>query len=96
MARKTVWTDGQDTQVRRLRMEGQSWDAIAAILGLSRCTVIDRARVLGVEQPPANVAPELDEVERAPLPCGHAESWGVINRGTLLDGVPFKIPDPVR
>ena len=29
MPRKTVWTEGQDTQIRRLRTEGASWDVIA-------------------------------------------------------------------
>jgi hypothetical protein len=96
MSRKTVWTDGQDTQIRRLRTEGATWDVIAEVLGLARCTIVDRARALGVEQPPANAATALDESDRAPLGCGHIESWGAINRGTSLEGVPFKIPDPIR
>jgi len=58
--------------------------------------VIERARLLGVEQPPAHAAAALDESDRAPLAAGHAESWGSINRGTSLDGMPFKTPDAIR
>ena len=32
MPKKIIWTDAQDAQIRRLRTEGASWDAIAAIL----------------------------------------------------------------
>ena len=88
---KVVWTEGQDAQIRRLRTEGASWDVIALTLGLARGKVIERARRLGAEQPPTHAA-ALDEADRAPLASGHVETWGVINRGTLLEGVPFKIP----
>jgi len=83
-------------QIRRLRTEGASWDAIALTLGLARCMVIERARILGAEHPPAHAAATLDELDRAPLSSGHAETWGVINHGTALEGVPFKIPELVR
>ena len=96
VSRKTVWTEGQDTQIRRLRTEGASWDVIALTLGLAHGTVIERARTLGAEHPPAHAAGALDESDRAPLSSGHAETWGVINRGTLLEGVPFKSPEPAR
>jgi hypothetical protein len=94
--RKIVWTDGQDAQIRRLRTEGAVWDAIAQVLGLARCTVIERARALGCEQPPAHAAIALHDVDRAALPSGHAESWETINRGTSLEGVRFKTPNSVR
>jgi len=96
MPRKLVWTDGQDAQIRRLRTEGASWDLIALALGLARWTVIEHARVIGVERPPANAVAMLDESDRAPLPAGHADSWGAINHGTSLEGVPFPMPDAVR
>jgi hypothetical protein len=96
MPRKTVWTEGQDMQIRRLRTEGASWDVIAAVLGLTRWTVIERARTLGVERPPANARTEMDESQREPLPAGHATTWGSINRGTSLDGVAFRTPDTIR
>jgi hypothetical protein len=96
MPRKAIWTEGQDTQIRRLRIEGASWDLIALALGLTRWTVIERARVIGVERRPANAAVALHEFDRRPLQAGHAETWGVINRGTCLEDVPFEAPDPIR
>jgi hypothetical protein len=80
--KKIVWTEGQDTQIRRLRTEGASWDIIALALGLARWTVIERGRLIGVERPP--------------LPAGHSGSWGVITHGTVLEGVPFQIPHTIR
>ena len=96
MPRKAVWTDGQDTQIRRLRTEGASWDLIALALGLARWTIIERARAIGVERPPANAVAVLDESDRQPLPAGHAESWGAINRGTELENVPFQTRGTLR
>nr|WP_294507202.1 AsnC family protein [uncultured Rhodopila sp.] len=96
MPRRIVWTDGQDTQIRRLRTEGASWDVIALALGLARWTVIERGRAIGVERPPANAVVKPDESGRAPLPAGHADSWGAINRHTTLDGVPFQLPGAIR
>ena len=96
MPRKTVWTDGQDAQIRRLRTEGAAWDGIALVLGLARWTVIERARAIGAERRPDHAATALDESDRPPLPAGHAESWGAINRGTGLEDVPFQPPSTLR
>ena len=96
MPRKTVWTDGQDTQIRRLRTEGASWDVIALALSLARWTVIERARAIGAERLPPNAVTVLDESDREPLPAGHAESWSAINRGTGLEDVPFQTPAAIR
>jgi hypothetical protein len=96
MPRKTVWTEGQDTQIRRLRTEGASWDVIALALGLARWTVIERARAIGAERPPVNAVTEQDQSGREPLPAGHVESWGAINRGTSLENVPFRPPAEIR
>ena len=96
MPRKTVWTDGQDTQIRRLRTEGAAWDMIALALGLARWTVIERARTIGAERPPAHAATILDESDRQPLPAGHLETWGAINRGTGLENAPFRMPGSLR
>ncbi len=96
MPGKTVWTDGQDGQIRRLRTEGAAWDVIALALGLARWTVIEHARAIGVERPPAHAVTILDESERPPLPAGHVESWGAITRGTSLETVPFRTPGALR
>jgi hypothetical protein len=96
MPRKTVWTEGQDTQIRRLRTEGATWDIIALALGLARWTVIERARAIGVERPPANAVAVQDQSGREPLPAGHADSWRAINRGGSLENVPFQTPGLIR
>jgi hypothetical protein len=96
MPRKTVWTEGQDTQIRRLRTEGASWDVIALALGLARWTIIERARAIDVERPPANAVAVMDQSDREPLPAGHTDSWGAINRGTCLECVPFRTPNLIR
>ncbi|HEX2942492.1 MAG TPA: AsnC family protein [Rhodopila sp.] len=96
MPRRIAWTEGQDTQIRRLRTEGASWDAIAQQLGLARWTVIERARFLGVERPPANAATVFDDAMRPPLPAGHPDSWDALNRATSLHGVPFLAPAAIR
>nr|WP_294549124.1 AsnC family protein [uncultured Rhodopila sp.] len=96
MPRKIVWTNGQDTQIRRLRTEGASWDVIALTLGLARWTVIERGRLIGVGRRPANAAAAPEEPGRAPLAAGHPDSWGAINRNTTLDGTPFQLPGAIR
>ncbi len=96
MSRKNVWTEGQDAQIRRLRTEGASWDIIAMALGLARWVVVDRARVIGAERPPANAVAFLDESSRDPLPAGHIDSWAAINHGTSLQGIPFRTPGFIR
>ena len=44
MPAKLFWTQARDHQIRKLRAEGASWDAIAECLLLSRFTVIERGR----------------------------------------------------
>jgi hypothetical protein len=96
MPRKTLWTPGQDSQIRRLRTEGASWDVIAQALSLTRWTVIERARALGAERPPANAVQALAQSDREPLAAGHAASWDAIHRGTSLETVPFRTPGTIR
>ncbi len=96
MPRKLVWTEGQDAQIRRLRTEGATWDLIALALGLARWTVMERARTIGAERPPANAVAILDESAREPLAAGHADTWGAINRGTSLQDVTFRTPATIR
>ena len=96
MSRKNVWTEGQDAQIRRLRTEGASWDVIAMALGLARWVVVERARAIGAECPPANAVAFLDDAGRDPLPAGHIDSWGAINHGTSLEGIAFRTPGLIR
>ncbi len=96
MPRKILWTEGQDTQIRRLRTEGAEWDLIAQTLGVTRWAVIERGRRLGVSRRPVHAPAAPDESERAPLPAGHADTWGAITSGTALEDVPFRAPGEIR
>jgi hypothetical protein len=92
MPKKLVWTDAQDNQIRRLRIEGASWDAIAAILGITRWTVIEHGHRIGASRPPREFVPPPEDPARDPLPAGHPRSWGVITAGTVLENVPYPLP----
>lgn len=90
-----VWTDARDETLRCLRGQGRSWDVIAAALGISRWTAIERGRRIGARKPPAPPrAASMPRAEpgREPLPPGHPVSWGAITAGTLLDGAQYPYP----
>ena len=75
MPKKSIWTDAQDSQIRRLRTEGVPWDTVAAILGLSRWSVIERGRRIGARPPPREIVAPPEDPARGPLPSadlGHA------------------------
>jgi hypothetical protein len=89
---KQAWTNAQDTQIRRLRAEGATWDAIAAVLGMTRWATIDRGRRIGARLPPPDFVPPPDDPCREPLAAGHPRSWNAINAGTVLEGTPYPLP----
>lgn len=83
MPKPLVWTDPHDTVLRRMRASGDSWDAIAACLGISRWAAVERGRSIGATRKPPRVLPDPDLAElrnpgREPLPAGHRETWGRI------------------
>ena len=92
MPKKLVWTDAQDTQLRRLRAEGATWDAVAAFFGVTRGAAIERGRRIGARLPPADFVPPPEDPGRDPLPAGHPRSWGAITQGTVLEGEPYPLP----
>lgn len=92
MPRKLAWTDAQDMQIRRLRLEGASWDTIAAVLGLTRSTTIERGRRIRALPPPREFVPPPEDPMRDPLPAGHPRTWGVITAGTVLENTPYPLP----
>jgi hypothetical protein len=92
MPRRVVWTNAQDCNIRRLRVEGASWDTIAAVLGFTRWTVIERGHRIGASSPPREFVPPPEDRAREPLPAGHPRSWGVITAGTVLENVPYDLP----
>jgi len=94
--KRIEWTEVQDTKIKRMRAESASWDTIAEAVGVTRWTVIERGRRLGARLPPPDFQPPLEDPERPALASGHNETWGIITRGTSLEGMPYPIPVPVR
>jgi len=86
-----LWTEASDARLRRLRAEGEAGDAIAAALGVSRWTVIERGRRSGARKPPPEHRPTID-LAREALPAGHPVSWGALTEGTVLQGAPYPWP----
>ncbi len=91
MSRKISWTEAQDSQIRRRRAEGASWEAIAADLSLTLWAVTERGRRIGAGRPQADFVPAPDDPQRDPLPAGHPTSWDAINLGTVLEGEPYPL-----
>lgn len=92
MPRKIEWTAAQDMQIKRMRAEGAAWDAIAAVMDVTRWTVIERGRRIGARRPPSDFVPPPESLTRDPLPAGHPRSWSVLIAGTSLDGQPYPLP----
>ncbi len=92
MPMKFIWTAAEDSQIRRLRAEGESWERIAAVLGRSRWAIIERGRRIGARPPPREFVPPPDDPGRDPLPAGHPRSWSVLTAGTLLENTPYPLP----
>ena len=86
------WTEAQDTQIKRLRAEGATWESIAAVLGLTRWAVIERGRRIGARRPPRELANIREDIARDPLPPGHPRSWDVLTAGTVLENTPYPLP----
>jgi len=92
MINKHRWTAAEDNQLRRLRAEGATWDAIAAVLHLTRWTVIERGRRIGARRPPPDFVAPPEDPGREPLPPGHPRSWGAITADSVLEGTPYPLP----
>jgi hypothetical protein len=89
---RLAWTPCADTEIRRLRAHGASWDRIAASLGVSRWSAIERGRAIGAPPPPPRPPAAASAAEREPLPPGHPVSWGAITAGTQAAGTPYPWP----
>ena len=96
MPKKLTWTDAQDSQIKRMRAQGATWDTIAEALNFTRWTVIDRGRRIGARLPPPGFTPEPEDPDRPPLRAGDPRRWGAITQGTALEGLPYPRPAPVR
>ena len=92
---RLLWTEANDLKLRRLRAEGNTWDAIAEALCVTRWTAIERGRKLGARRPPPEFKPRPN-LARDPLPAGHRDSWGLLNEGTSLEGAEYPLPVAAR
>jgi hypothetical protein len=92
MPHKLTRTPAQDARIKRLRAEGETWDAIASALLVSRFTAIDRGRRIGATRPPRTFQPPPEDPARAPLPPGHPRSWRPLTAGTVLQDVAYPLP----
>jgi hypothetical protein len=91
MSRKLSWTDAQDSQIRRRRAEGATWEIVAAELSLALSAVTERGRRIGAGRPEAEFVVAPEDPLRDPLPAGHPKSWDAINEGTVLEGEPYPL-----
>lgn len=87
-----TWTAAEDMRLRRLRIEGATWEEIAANFGFTRWSVIERGRRIHARRPPSDFVPPPEDPDREPLPAGDAKSWGAINAGTVLEGDLYPLP----
>jgi hypothetical protein len=86
-----MWTETQDATLRRMRLDGISYDIIGTHLGLHRETVRARAKEIGAVRPPPPPSQKIDP-DRPPLRPGDPISWGAITKGTVLEGEPYPMP----
>jgi len=90
MPLKHYWAPADDEALRTRCANRQSWDEIAAVLGVSRSTARERGRAIGARRPaPATPLPDavtLGDPNRDPLPAGHPIAWAVLTEDTALAG----------
>lgn len=83
----TEWSEAEDAYVKEMRIDGYSWDHIAARKGVARSTAIERGKLIGATVP-EKVDTYIDP-ERAPLSAGDVATWGAINAGTCIAGCSY-------
>lgn len=97
---RLTWTQQADQRLAKMREQGTSLRCMARAFGLSRSVITARARMIGLEIPgrPAPAPKSTGELpdNRDPLPAGDPISWGLITRGTSLEGSQYTPPQPVR
>jgi hypothetical protein len=86
-----TWTPPSDFRLRRMRLEGASWEAIAEALAVSPAAASARADLIGANRPrPALTV--CEDPARDPLPAGHPRAWDVLTQGTWLAGTRYPMP----
>ena len=89
-----TWTDPADFRLRRMRLEGASWEAIAEALAVSPAAASARAERIGANQSPAGLT-VWEDPAREPLPAGHPRAWQVLTHGTWLAGTRYPMSPSV-
>jgi hypothetical protein len=84
-----------DDLLRRLRYQGQSWDAIAEAVAVSRNAAMDRGRQLKARLARRLRPQPAEDPDRPPMPAGHKVSWAVLVGGTVLTDEPYPRPMPL-
>lgn len=79
----------RDAIVRQMRADGAAWSEVAAVLGVAKETARKLGLTLGVPQERATTTGGRQDRCRGPLPPGHAETWGLLVAGTVLEGVAY-------
>lgn len=104
MAAPRLWTDREIERFREANGLVPA-DSLAAEFRCCRSCVLDQERRLGICRPKREVLGRkrvnqsryhpLPPFPRdwQPLPAGHPETWGLLTRGTVLDGTAW--PDQV-
>jgi hypothetical protein len=90
-----TWTDPADFRLRRMRLEGASWEAIAEALGVSPAAASARAERIGADRA-SRVLAASEDPARDPLPAGHPRTWGVLTQGTWLAGTRYPTMVSIR
>lgn len=91
MAIANIWTAARDSLLTRLRAECATWEVISDQLHLPISTCMDRARTIGAKRPMVISFVKEDVSDaRQPLPPGHPTTWGLLTRGTVLEGVRYQ------
>ena len=83
------WTQEHDSWITQARLAGASATAIAKILGISRETLCKRLDHLSLPMESPLEAVTIAVNARACLPAGHPTTWGLITKGTCLEGIPY-------
>ena len=84
-------TSPRDFQLRRMLLEGASWEAIGEALAVTPQAACIRAHRIGARLPPPCATPRPDPA-REPLAAGHPLAWGVLTAGTSLAGTRYPAP----
>ena len=86
-----TWTAPTDFRLRRMRLEGESWEVIAEALAVTPEAASTRADRIAARCPSSGQASRQDPA-REPLPAGHPAAWHVLTEGTWLAGSRYPMP----